>query len=116
MKLLVYGIKNCNTMKKTFSFLGEKGIQFDFIDYKKQVPEIGWLKSIADKVGLNNIINTKGTTYRQLSEEEKSLLTDENKALDLLQKKSSMIKRPIIEADSGEVILGFEPDKIMALL
>lgn len=116
MKLLIYGIKNCNTMKKTFSYLEEKGHHYTFIDYKKQTPDIAWLKNIAMQIGLENLINTKGTTYRQLSEEEKAFLSDEKKALALLQKKSSMIKRPILQAPSGAVVVGFDPEKINDLL
>lgn len=112
MDIRVYGIKNCNTMKKTFEFLDEKKVDYQFIDYKKQAPDASLLVRFADKIGFENLINKRGTTYRKLSEEEKQLLEKEKSALALLSEKSSMIKRPIVEFPSGELVLGFEPEKI----
>lgn len=112
MDIRVYGIKNCNTMKKTFVFLNEKKVDYQFIDYKKQAPDAGLLVKFADKVGFENLINKRGTTYRKLNDEEKQLLEKEKSALALLSEKSSMIKRPILEFPSGDLVLGFEPQEI----
>ena len=113
MTLKIYGIKNCDTMKKTFNFLEEKGIGYVFNDYKKQAPDKALLGKFAAQVGWKYLINKKGTTYRKLSEEEKSSLEKEDSAFDLLCVKSSMIKRPIIEFPNGDMILGFEPEAIL---
>lgn len=112
MELKVYGIKNCNTMKKTFDFLESEGIDYEFTDYKKKAPDAGLLVKFADKVGFEKLINKKGMTYRKLNDEEKAQLESENTALALLSKKSSMIKRPIVQFPDGSLILGFEPDAI----
>ena len=112
MKLKVYGIKNCNTMKKTFDFLESEGIDYKFTDYKKEAPDAGLLVKFAEMVGFEKLINKKGMTYRKLSEEEKSKLESEDSALALLSEKSSMIKRPLIWFPNGEIVLGFDPEAI----
>lgn len=112
MKLRVYGIKNCNTMKKTFDFLESEGIEYEFIDYKKQAPDASLLVNFADKVGFEALINKRGTTYRKLEDADKEKLDLERSALAVLAEKSSMIKRPIVEFPNGDLILGFEPDQI----
>jgi Spx/MgsR family transcriptional regulator len=113
-ELSVFGIKNCNTMKKTFDFLNENNIPYQFIDYKKQAPEVALLEKFAEKVSFESLINKKGTTYKKLSEEDKKKMETENPSLEILASNSSMIKRPIIEFPNGELILGFEPEKILA--
>lgn len=113
MSLKIYGIKNCDTMKKTFNFLEEKGIGYEFIDYKKQAPDKTLLGKFANKVGMESLVNKKGTTYKKLSEEEKATLENETSAFELLGAKSSMIKRPIVEFPNGDLILGFEPEAIL---
>ncbi len=66
MSIKVYGIKNCNTMKKTFDFLAEKGVEYDFIDYKKQKPDAALLEGFLEKTELASLVNKKGTTYRKM--------------------------------------------------
>ena len=112
MQLKIYGIKNCNTMKKTFEFLESEGIEYEFIDYKKQAPDAALLVKFADKVGFEALINKRGTTYRKLDDADKEKLESEKSALAMLAEKSSMIKRPIIEFPNGDLILGFEPEEI----
>lgn len=114
MQLRIYGIKNCNTMKKTFDFLASEGIEHEFVDYKKQVPSAALLVKFADKVGFESLINKRGTTYRKLDDADKEKLESENSALTVLAEKSSMIKRPIVEFPNGDLVLGFEPEEIKA--
>lgn len=113
MAVTVYGIKNCNTMKKTFDFLQEKGIEYDFVDYKKQKPSTELLTSFLEKTSLESLINKKGMTYRKVTEDEKSALGKAESALPILVEKSSMIKRPIISYPSGKITLGFDPEAIL---
>ncbi|MFD2201544.1 Spx/MgsR family RNA polymerase-binding regulatory protein [Shivajiella indica] len=113
IELKIYGIKNCNTMKKTFDFLEENKIPYQFIDYKKQTPEISLLEKFAKSEGFESLINKKGTTYKKLSEDDKKKMETENSALSILSSQNSMIKRPIIEFPNGDLILGFEPEKIL---
>ncbi|WP_291781388.1 Spx/MgsR family RNA polymerase-binding regulatory protein [Cecembia sp.] len=116
MNLRVYGIKNCNTMKKTFDFLGNEGVNYEFVDYKKKAPGTELLNSFAEKVGFEALVNKKGTTYRKLEDREKELLGSKESALAILTEKSSMIKRPIVEFPDGSLILGFEPEQIKGKL
>ncbi len=95
-------------MKKTFSWFEENNISFDFHDYKKLGIDEKSLKSWISKLGLETVINKKGTTYKQLSEEEKQACLSKNTAIGLLLQKTSMIKRPLIEMDK-KIWAGFEP-------
>ncbi|MGY6523546.1 MAG: Spx/MgsR family RNA polymerase-binding regulatory protein [Mongoliitalea sp.] len=111
----VYGIKNCNTMKKTFDFLESEGIKYTFVDYKKQAPTTDLLKKFAAIVGFEALINKKGTTYRRLSDADKALLETQSSAIEVLCQNSSMIKRPILDNGKGKLVLGFEPEEIVGL-
>ena len=112
MSVKVYGIKNCNTMKKAFDFLQEKGVDYEFIDYKKQKPSKDLLKGFLKKTDLESLVNKKGTTYRKQSEETKEALNSTDQALDILVENSSMIKRPVIVYPDGNLTLGFDSDEI----
>lgn len=112
MILKVYGIKNCDTMKKTFTFLEEKGVAYDFIDYKKQKPSAELLTSFLEKTPLASLVNKQGTTYKKMEEAQKAALENAETALPILMDNSSMIKRPLIVYPDGSVTLGFVPDQI----
>lgn len=103
-------------MKKTFDFLNEEGIAYEFIDYKKTAPDSGLLKKFIGQVGMESLINRRGTTYKKLSDTEKIALENNDSAIAILTEKSSMIKRPIIEFPDGKLVLGFEPDQIKTKL
>lgn len=112
MALKVYGIKNCDTMKKTFTFLDEKGVSYDFIDYKKQKPSAELLNSFLEKTPLASLVNKQGTTYKKMEDTQKAALENAETALPILMENSSMIKRPVIVYPDGSVTLGFVPDQI----
>lgn len=112
----VYGIKNCDTMKKTFSFLEEKGISYEFIDYKKQAPSLELLKGFCSKTSLETLVNRQGTTYKKLDDLQKDALGQELTAFPILVAQPSMIKRPVIEYPDGSITLGFVPDQITSKL
>jgi Spx/MgsR family transcriptional regulator len=112
MTLKVYGIKNCDTMKKTFSFLEEKGISYEFIDYKKQSPDTNLLQAFLSKITLDSLINKQGTTYKKLDEGNKEALKNESTALSIVTSQPSMIKRPVIIYPDGSITLGFVPEQI----
>lgn len=115
MIIKVYGIKNCNTMKKTFNLLESEEIEYVFNDYKKTSPTEEFLNNVISKKGLSAVVNKKGTTYKKLNDEEKQQLEEVDTAIPILIKKSSMIKRPILESEKGEYVLGFEEDQIKNL-
>lgn len=104
--LKIYGIPACNTMKKTFEYLQNKGISFEFFNYKKNKlrPEV--LQDFINHLTLEKVLNKQGSTYRQLPEEIKLALNDPQKAFEFLLEKNSAIKRPIIVGKKG-VIAGF---------
>ncbi len=107
---------SCDTMKKTFKFLEENGMDYAFYDYKKEMPTREFLESVLEKVSLDELVNKRGTTYRKLSETEKKELDQEATALPLLMENSSMIKRPLLIFSNGDILLGFQPDKIIEKL
>jgi len=115
MIIKIYGIKNCNTMKKTFNFLDSEEIEYVFNDYKKTSPSEEFLRRVIEKKGLQTVVNKKGTTYKKLDENEKQLIEEVNTAIPLLIENSSMIKRPILESEQGEFVIGYDEEEIKKL-
>lgn len=99
----IYGIKNCDTMKKAFAWLDEHGIAYEFHDYKKSGISIEKLKAWEKVLGWETLLNRRGTTWRKLDEDTQAGMNRE-KALVLMQEQISIIKRPILE--HGKMILG----------
>ncbi|MFN4973583.1 MAG: Spx/MgsR family RNA polymerase-binding regulatory protein [Bacteroidota bacterium] len=105
--LTVYGIKNCNTMQKAMAWLDANGVTYIFHDYKKSGAYLSKLIDWIAKTSVDAIVNTKGLTYKKLSDADKQKALSVKGAVDLLQQHTSMIKRPI--ADNGAVLLiGFD--------
>lgn len=114
--LKIYGIKNCNSMKKAFDLLNELGLQYEFHDYKKQGIDAETLKVWLAQVGAAVILNKKGTTWRKLTEEQQqAALASEQGLTEALIAQPSLIKRPVIEQD-GHYVVGFEEEAIRALM
>jgi arsenate reductase len=113
MKTTIYGIKNCDTMKKARAWLTSHGVAHEFHDYKESGIERarleGWLKS----VGWEVLLNRAGTTFRKLPDAAKMNLT-EGKAVKLMLEQPSMIKRPVLEHGKS-LLVGFSPEKYAAL-
>ncbi|GEP53809.1 ArsC family reductase [Reyranella soli] len=107
MAVTIYGIKNCDTMKKARAWLDKKGVAYAFHDYKAAGIERGRLEGWAGKVGWETLLNRAGTTFRKLPDKEG--LT-EKKAIALMLEQPSMIKRPVLEA-GGKLLVGFKPDQ-----
>jgi arsenate reductase len=99
MKPKIYGIKNCDTMKKAFAWLDAKKIAYDFHDYKKDGVPPGKLQEWAKRAGWEKVANSRGPTWRKIPEAQRENL-NEGRALALLAQDSSAIKRPIVEAGS----------------
>jgi arsenate reductase len=109
MKPIVYGIRNCDTMKKAFAWLEEHKVAYQFHDYKKAGVPPGKLEEWARQVGWERLANTRGPTWRKIPDAKKAGL-NEARALALLEENSSAIKRPIMEAGS-KLLLGFDADE-----
>ncbi len=105
MKL--YGIPNCNTVKKARAWLTGNGIEIPFHDFKKQGISEELLKVWLKQVGCEKLVNRQGTTWRQLPDEAKAAACDDAGAIRLMLEKPSVIKRPVLEMD-GKIILGFD--------
>lgn len=111
----VYGIKNCNTVKKALSWLEAHGIPFTFHDFKKEGVSKEKLDAWEQQVDWQALVNKRGTTWRQLSPAEQSAVVDAATANQLMQSKTSVIKRPVIESPNG-IILGFDEEEYNAKL
>ena len=96
----VYGIKNCDTVKKALTWLDKNNIKYEFHDFKKLGIDERKLQDWSAKVGWENIINKKGTTWKKLSPEEQQSATEAAAAFKLMQEKTSVIKRPVVESDN----------------
>jgi arsenate reductase len=105
----IYGIKNCDTMKKARAWLDAHGIAYSFHDYKAAGIERARLESWAREVGWETLINRAGTTFRKLPEEDRDGLT-QRKAIALMLGQPSVIKRPVLDVD-GRLLVGFKPEE-----
>jgi arsenate reductase len=114
MKPRVYGIRNCDTMKKAFAWLEANGVAYEFHDYKKEGAPPEKLRAWARQAGWEALVNSRGPTWRKIPEERKRDL-DEVRALALLEKNTSAIRRPIVEAGST-LLVGFDPARFAATL
>ncbi|MCV9962390.1 ArsC family reductase [Pararhizobium sp. BT-229] len=108
MSVTIYGIKNCDTMKKARTWLDGQGIAYDFHDYKAVGISREALQRWCAALGWETILNRAGTTFRALPDADKQDL-NEKKAIALMLAQPSMIKRPVLDRD-GKLLAGFKPD------
>ena len=110
MSITIYGIKNCETMKKAREWLDKRGVQYAFHDYKTAGIERPQLERWSKKVGWETLLNRAGTTFRKLPDKDKDGLS-EKKALALMTAQPSMIKRPVLDLGGGRLVVGFTPER-----
>ncbi len=117
MTATLYGIRNCDTMKKAWTWLDQNGVAYAFHDYKKAGIDRARLEGWAKQVGGEALLNRAGTTFKKLPNADKQGI-DQAKAIDLMLAQPSMIKRPILETDGlesgGGLLVGFKPDAYAA--
>jgi arsenate reductase (glutaredoxin) len=106
--ITIYGIKNCDTMKKARAWLDGHGVAYSFHDYKTEGIAKDKLKGWSDEVGWETLLNRAGTTFRKLPDGDKEGL-NERKALTLMLTQPSMIKRPVLDV-GGKLLVGFKPE------
>jgi len=108
--ITIFGIKNCDTMQKAFRWLDAKQVAYTFHDYKKgklTAEDVAfWLKDL----DIEEIINKKGTTWKKCTEEEKDSISDPKKAIELILKNPSIVKRPLVQIGKKH-ITGFNPEQ-----
>ncbi|WP_456480719.1 arsenate reductase family protein [Nautilia sp.] len=105
----IYGIKTCGSVKKALKFFKDNGIEYDFHDFKKEPVGCDKIDEWIAKAGIDVLFNNRGTKYRTLKLKELNL--DENGKREWLCKENLLIKRPVIELDNGDVIVGFDEEK-----
>jgi Spx/MgsR family transcriptional regulator len=106
--MIVYGIKNCNTVKSAIDWLNKNKVEFEFHDYKKSGITAEKLSAWSKQVGWENLVNKRGTTWRQLDEIDQKKVTNEKAAITLMITKTSVIKRPLVEREGKVLLLGFD--------
>lgn len=104
MTIRIYGIPNCDTVRKARKWLDAEGIAYEFHDFKKEGVERAALERWADEAGWEVLLNRRGTTFRKLSDEEKADI-DRGRAIDLMVQHTSLIKRPVAESPDGRPLL-----------
>ena len=107
---VIYGIKNCDTMKKARAWLDKHGIEYAFHDYKSAGIDRAKLERWAKKAGWETLLNRAGMTFRKLPAKDRDSVT-ETKAIALMLKQPTMIKRPVLELDGGKMLVGFKPEQ-----
>ena len=113
MPITIYGIKNCDTMKKARAWLDKAGVDYAFHDYKSAGIEKEKLEKWAKKAGWETLLNRAGTTFKKLPDKDKEGLS-EAKAIKLMLAQPSMIKRPVLELGGGKLLVGFKPEAYAA--
>jgi arsenate reductase len=109
MSITMYGIRNCDTVKKARAWLEKQGVDYAFHDYKTAGVERAQLERWSKKVGWETLLNRAGTTFRKLPEKDKAV-SDEKQAITLMLAQPSMIKRPVLDLGAGKLVVGFKPD------
>lgn len=114
--MIVYGIKNCDTVKKAINWLKANNKAFEFHDYKKEGITVEKLQNWCSQVGWENLLNRRGTTWRKLDEEIRNAVTDETQAVNVMLTNTSIIKRPVIEKEGKVLVVGFDEASYSAKL
>ena len=106
---ILYGIPNCDTVKRARDWLASQGVAYEFHDFKKQGVPAGRLAAWVQAAGWERVLNRKGTTWRKLPEAQQAAVVDAASAQALMREQASVIKRPVVEWDDGRITVGFDP-------
>ena len=112
-KVVLYGLSNCDTIKKARRWLTKAGIEYHFHDYRKNGLNQSLLEQWADELDWQQLLNRRGTTWRQLTDEQKNSI-NRDQAIQLMLEYPAMIKRPLLDTGTSKV-LGFSADRYRAL-
>ena len=110
----VYGIPNCDTVKKALTWLKEHYVAYEFHDYKKTGITVKKLEEWLTQIPYEKLVNRAGTTYKKLTDQEKSKIINNASAISLMLEKTSVIKRPIVEGDKI-LVVGFKEEEYLAV-
>ena len=112
--MTLYGIPNCTTVKKARAWLAAHALDADFHDFRKHGVDPAWLAAVAAQTGWQALLNTRGTTWRKLSDAERDAAADAAGAIALMLAHPSVIKRPVLERN-GRYHLGFAEDQYQGI-
>ena len=107
----VYGIPNCNTVKKSLDWLNKRSIKYQFHNYKKEGITADKLNGWSKQISWHELINRKGTTWKRLDASLQSSITNQKAAVQLMMQFTSVIKRPIIELNDKIIVIGFDENE-----
>ena len=110
MAITIYGIKNCDTMKKARAWLDKHGVEYGFHDYKSAGIDRERLERWSKKAGWETLLNRSGTDLQQAARQGQGRASTEKKAIGLMLDKPSMIKRPVLDLGGGKLLVGFKPE------
>jgi arsenate reductase len=109
MSSTLYGIPNCDTVKRARAWLAERGVEHHFHDFKKAGVPADRLQAWLASAGWERVLNRQGTTWRKLDAPTQAAVTDAASAAALMQAQPSVIKRPVVEWADGAITIGFDP-------
>ncbi|TKI06662.1 ArsC family reductase [Martelella alba] len=109
--LTLYGIKNCDTIKKARRWLDDRQLAYRFHDYRVDGVDAGLLRRFMAQAGWQTLLNTRGVTWRRLDEQRRAQVNDVESALQLMLEQPAVIKRPVLLRDDGELRVGFDPEQ-----
>lgn len=115
MTVVIHGIRNCDTMKKARAWLDARGVAHAFHDYRTAGIDRATLEAWAREVGWERLLNRAGTTFRKLPEQARQDLT-EARAIELMLAEPAMIRRPVLRAGEGALLVGFDPARYATAL
>ena len=115
MSVTIYGIKNCDTMKKARAWLDAHGVSYAFHDYKSAGIDRARLAGWSQTLGWELLLNRSGTTFRKLADKDRQNL-DAKKAIALMLAQPSMIRRPVLDLGGGRLLVGFKPETYASML
>ena len=106
----LFGIANCDTVRSARAWLDARGIDFEWVDFRRSPPAAPLLESWSERVGWQTLVNRRGTTWRKLAPEEQARVTGSREAIRLMMANPSVIRRPVVER-GAEVLVGFDADE-----
>lgn len=112
--ITVYGIPNCDTVKRARAWLADAGLEAGFHDYKKQGVPAALLPAWLAAFSRDKLVNRAGTTWRKLDDATKAAVVDDASAIALMLAEPSVIKRPVVQWGDGSLTLGFSPEQFEA--
>lgn len=116
MALIMYGIKNCDTIKKARKFLDANEVAYQFHDYRADGLDAALLQTFIDTLGWEPLLNTRGTTWRKLSESERNAVNNADAAREVMLAQPAIIKRPLLCGADGSMLLGFSESSYLSFI